>query len=232
MQTAKRLNHLILMSLSALILIAWVPGGVVPPGQEGEPSPYQRLEHLPKGVRYDPEQGWYFYGLPYERVRYEMPGGKLDLVHVMFLDQDGVSRQAWVALGLQLSVKAPLRYLSCGSWRSSEEAWQQVQLWETPVKVSISGEGSQEEPRVSLNGVNWAHCREDGCYYAHFFDCVQAPCVSNHFIRTQEAPSWYPWGFLFWDVQLVDPPRSSLSVEELFSSRGRAGKLRPISYLP
>ena len=166
-------------------------------------DPYFLLEQLPHGVRYDPkDSSWTFYGIPYEAAQYEMPGGVVDLVHIYFLDQDGVSRQVWVALGVDLVYRKPLRYISRGPWETSEEAWQQVRLNEAVLKVSIRD--TEDGPRVSQAGVDWSSCQHDSCYYGYFFDHVNANGLSNQFIATGHAPSWYPWGFLFWDVEVVD----------------------------
>jgi hypothetical protein len=166
-------------------------------------DPFMLLAQLPHGVRFDPEEAfWSFYGVPYEAAQYEMPGGVVDLIHVYFLDQDGVSRQVWVALGFDLVYLQPLRYISRGSWTSSDQAWEQVQLNETVLIVSIrDAEGG---PRVSQAGVDWSSCQYDRCYYGYFFDCINANDLSNQFIDTSHAPSWYPWGFLFWDLEVVE----------------------------
>ena len=121
-------------------------------------DPYVFLEQLPHGVQYDPKgHSWTFYGIPYEAVQYELPGGVIDLVHVYFLDEDGVSRQVWVALGLDLFYRKPLRYISRGPWETSEQAWEQVQLNETVLKVSIRD--AVGGPRVSQVGVDWTPCQ-------------------------------------------------------------------------
>jgi hypothetical protein len=165
-------------------------------------DPHMLLAQMPHGVRFDPkEASWTFYGIPYEAVQYEMPGGVVDLVHVYFLDQNGVSRQVWVSLGVDLVYRKPLRYISRGPWESSEEAWQQVRLNETVLKVSIRD--TEGKPRVSQTGVDWSSCQYDSCYYGYFFDRVNANGLSNQFIATGHAPSWYPWGFLFWDLEVV-----------------------------
>jgi hypothetical protein len=166
-------------------------------------NPFVLLEQLPHGVRYDAEEAsWTFYGIPYEAVQYKLPGGVVDLVHVYFLDQDGVSRQVWVSLGVDLVYRKPLRYISRGPWETSEQAWHQVQLNATVLKVSIRDiEGG---PRVSQAGVDWTSCQFDSCYYGYFFDCINANGLSNQFIATGHAPSWYPWGFLFWEVEVVE----------------------------
>jgi hypothetical protein len=160
------------------------------------------IKLLPYGVRYDAEgPSWSFYGIPYQAAQYEMPGGVVDLVHVYFLDEDGVSRQVWVALGVDLIYRKPLRYISRGPWESSEEAWQQVQLNKTVLKISIRH--TEGGPRVSQAGVDWSSCQYDRCYYGHFFDCINTNGLSNQFIDAGHAPSWYPWGFLFWDLEVI-----------------------------
>jgi hypothetical protein len=166
-------------------------------------DPFMLLAQLPHGVRYDTQEAsWSFYGIPYEAVQYKLPGGVVDLVHVYFLDQNGVSRQVWVSLGVDLVYRKPLRYISRGPWESSEEAWQQVRLNETVLKVSIRD--TEGGPRVSQAGVDWSSCEHDNCYYGYFFDCINANGLSNQFIDTSHAPSWYPWGFLFWQVEVVE----------------------------
>jgi hypothetical protein len=196
--------------LALFLILAFVPLSVsakqadrLPePALPEKVDPFALLEQLPHGVRFDPEEtSWTFYGIPFEAAQYEMPGGVVDLVHVYFLDQDGVSHQVWVALGVDLVYGKPLRYISRGPWETSEEAWQQVRLNEAVLKVSIrDAEGG---PRVSQAGVDWLSCRHDGCYYGHFFDCVNANGLSNQFVATEHAPSWYPWGFLFWNLEVV-----------------------------
>jgi hypothetical protein len=197
--------------LALFLILAFVPLSVsakeadyLPePALPEKVDPFMLLAQLPHGVRFDPkEASWSFYGIPYETVQYEMPGGVVDLVHVYFLDQDGVSRQVWIALGVDLVYRKPLRYISRGPWESSEEAWHQVQLNGTVLKVSIrDAEGG---PRVSQAGVDWTSCQYDRCYYGYFFDCVNANGLSNQFIATGHAPRWYPWGFLFWNLEVVE----------------------------
>jgi hypothetical protein len=197
------------MIVSTLVLGAWAPVDGLLPSGDGERSPYQLLEQLPRGVQYDPQQGWYFYGIPYEQTAFYLPGGRVDLLHVTFLRDDGASGQVWVAAGLALIPSAQTSagqraqsYLPRGPWQSPEEAWQKARLLETVLKISISERESG--PEVSKNGVNWSQCREDGCYYGYFFDFVNANGLSNRFIRSEQAPSWYPWGFLFWEIEVIE----------------------------
>jgi hypothetical protein len=206
----KRKQLAILLSLlAALAVAAWAPVDGAPLSGKQEDSPYQLLEQLPKGVQYDPQQGWYFYGIPYEQAAYYLPGGRVDLLHVTFLRDDGASGQVWVASGLTLIPSAQTlagqrahHYLPRGPWVSPEEAWQKSRHLENVLKISISNwEGG---PSVSKDGVNWSQCREDGCYYGYFFDFVNANGLSNRFIRSEQAPSWYPWGFLFWEIEVIE----------------------------
>jgi hypothetical protein len=207
-----RAEHWFLIGWLVLFLIlAFVPLSVSAKEADHLPEPalpetvdpFMLLEQLPHGVWFDPkEASWTFYGIPYEAVQYEMPGGVVDLIHVYFLDQDGVSRQVWVALGVDLVYRKPLRYISRGPWETSEQAWEQVQLNETVLKVSIRD--IEDGPNVSSMGVDWTPCRHDSCYYGYFFDCVNANGLSNQLIATGHAPSWYPWGFLFWQVEVIE----------------------------
>ncbi len=216
----KRKQFVILwMIVSTLVLVAWTPASSTLPFREQEDSPYQLLEELPRGVQYDPKQGWYFYGIPYERAQYYLPGGRVDLLHVMLLRDDGVSGQVWVASGLALIPSAQTfagqraqNYLPKGPWQSPEEARQKVHRMETVLKISISNQ--EGGPQVSQNGVNWSQCRNDGCYYGYFFDFVNANGLSNRFIRSQQAPSWYPWGFLFWEIDVVETASTEYSIPE------------------
>lgn len=209
MKNEQKRLAILLFFIAALTISAWMPVDGLLPSGDRERSAYQLLEQLPKGVQYDPEQGWYFYGIPYEQASYYLPGGRVDLLHVTFLRDDGASGQVWVAAGLALIPSAQTfagqraqSYLPRGSWASSREAREHVKLADTVVKVFIADQ--EGGPSVSKDGVNWSQCREDGCYYGYFFDFVNANGLSNRFIRSEQAPSWYPWGFLFWEIEVVE----------------------------
>ena len=202
-----------------MVLVSIIIPGVVH-AEELKPDPFKALNRLPYGVLYDPDpSSWYFYGVPYETVHYEIPGGAVDLVHVYFLDEDGTSRQVWVSLGGELL--APVNhkqrglYISRGPWQDADQARDRVVLSETIIKVSIGG-SEAHIPQVSQQGVDWSTCVEGDCIYGKLFDEMHND-LSNWFIQTSVAPSWYPWGFLFWKIELVELPGVQFKMPHVLS---------------
>jgi len=143
------------------------------------------------GIHFDgASQTWYFYGVVGETVQYEIPGGMLDLAQVHYI-QNGASRTVWVALGIQTLDG----YLPRGPWNGSAHARQWIRRG-MPVRVFIEGNA------VSETGIDWNKCETLACRYAHAFDQMHMD-LSNRIIRGEAAPGWYPWGFLFWEIDLL-----------------------------
>jgi hypothetical protein len=43
--------------------------------------------------------------------------------------------------------------------------------------------------------------------------------LSNRFIQSEDAPGWYPWGFLFWDLEIMNIPTShTVAIQTSFGS--------------
>jgi len=189
----KRFRHAISL---IIIFLALLPGNGV---QAAEDPAWMLLRQVQPGVNYDPETlSWYFYGVPIERVRYEIPGTGVDLVQVMFIGSEGIPYKVWVAVGMDMGTK----YLALGPWKTAEQA-QTIHLRETLLRISISETVGMLMPQVDRHGIKWKNC--DGrelCGYGQLFDMMHHD-LSNLFIEYEIAPGWYPWGFLFWDVEIV-----------------------------
>jgi len=157
------------------------------------------LRQVQPGVNYDPvTQSWVFYGVPIERVRYEIPGSSIDLVRVMFMGSEGVPYKVWIAVGMDMGVK----YLALGPWESPEQV-RTIRLKKTLLKVFISETAGRLTARVDEQGIRWENCQSsEPCNYGQLFDTMHND-LSNLFIEYEIAPGWYPWGFLFWDVEIV-----------------------------
>ena len=172
-------------------------------GVQAAEDPVRALLHQApqSGVNYDPDtQGWYFYGVPIEQVRYEMPGASVDLVRVLFMGSEGVPYKVWVALGMDMYMDAD--YLSLGPWETAEQA-QTIRLREMLLKVYVSETVGTLTPQVNEHGIQWKNCdTQELCGYGQLFDTMHHN-LSNLFIEYEIAPGWYPWGFLFWDVEFV-----------------------------
>ena len=166
-------------------------------------DPVRALLHQAQpGVNFDPvTQSWYFYGVPIERVRYEMPGTSVDLIRVMFMGSAGIPYKVWVAVGMDMHMSA--EYLALGPWKTVEQI-QTIHLRETLLRISISETIGMLMPQVDEHGIKWKNCDgRDLCGYGQLFDTMHHD-LSNLFIEYEIAPGWYPWGFLFWDVEIVD----------------------------
>lgn len=190
-----------------LFLLALLPMGMV---QAAEDPAMQLLRQAPSGVNYDPEtRSWVFYGVPVEQVRYEMPGAGLDLVRVLFQTTQGGTDQVWITLGMQLT--GTNVYLSRGEWQDAEHMQNHIHLRETLLKVYLSETRGRLRPIVEPAGIDWSNCITGTvCEYGRLFDDAHND-FSNRFIQSETAPGWYPWGFLFWDVEIANQSRSVAS---------------------
>jgi len=169
------------------------------------------------GVNYDSASlTWYFYGVPIERVRYEIPGAGIDLVQLLFLSRSGVPYKVWVAVGMDWGAE----YLPLGPWVTAEQV-QAIRLDETLLKVNISETKGTLHPQVDESGVRWTNCLpESACEYGRFLDTMHND-LSNLFIDYEIAPGWYPWGFLFWDVEIVAQYKRNPTINLSMESRVR-----------
>ena len=163
------------------------------------------LQGVRPGIRFDPDrQTWDFYGVVDQLARYEIPPAMIDLARVRYrLVDSGDIRTVWVALGLEMPYSRERGYLTRGPWISSNHArrWAHVG---SLVRVSVSRNGVYEQPMVSNLGVDWSACLEQlSCKIASTFD-QQHLDLSNRFIQSGSAPGWYPWGFLFWYVEVFE----------------------------
>ena len=191
-----------------LILMAWMPMSSV---QAADDPAWTLLSQVQPGVHYDPHtRSWFFYGVPIEQVRYEMPGAGIDLLRVLFMGGEGVPYKVWVAAGLDIPGKA---YLALGPWKTAAQA-RDIPLREALLKVSISGTTGRLTPQVDEQGIRWKSCDLRAlCRYGQFFDAMHND-LSNRFIQHETAPGWYPWGFLFWDVEIVSQLEQGMPQEK------------------
>ena len=181
---------------SFLILLTLLPVSSV---QAADDPAWALLHQAQPGVNYDPDtQSWYFYGVPIEQVRYEMPGVSVDLVRVLFMGSEGVPYKVWVAVGMDMGAE----YLALGPWETAEQA-HAIPLRQMLLKVYISETVGTLTPQVDKHGIEWKNCdMRELCGYGQLFDIMHND-LSNLFIEYEIAPGWYPWGFLFWDVEIV-----------------------------
>ena len=167
--------------------------------QAADDPTWALLSQVQPGVNYDPDtQSWYFYGVPIEQVRYEMPGADVDLVQVMFMGSAGTPYKVWIAVGMDIYMRA--EYLALGPWKTAEQA-QTIHLREMLLRISISETIGMLMPQVDEHGIKWKKCdARELCDYGQLFDTMHHD-LSNLFIKYEMAPGWYPWGFLFWDIE-------------------------------
>ena len=189
----KRRRHAIFLVCIFLVLLP--VSGV----QAADDPVWALLSQAQPGVNYDPDtQSWVFYGVPIERVSYEMPGAGIDLVQVMFMGSEGVPYKVWIAVGMDMGAD----YLALGPWETTQQA-HAIRLREVLLKVYVSETIGMLTPQVDEHGIQWKNCdARELCEYGQFFDAMHND-LSNLFIEYEIAPGWYPWGFLFWDVEIV-----------------------------
>ena len=171
-------------------------------GVQAADDPVWALLHQEQpGVNYDPDtQSWYLYGVPIEQVRYEMPGAGIDLVRVLFVGSEGTPYKVWVAVGMDIYMGA--EYLALGPWGTAEQA-HAIRLRETLLRIYISETDGTLTPQVDEHGIKWKNCDAQAlCSYGQLFDTMHHN-LSNLFIEHEIAPGWYPWGFLFWDIEIA-----------------------------
>ena len=168
--------------------------------QAADDPTWALLSQVQPGVNYDPlTQSWFFYGVPIEQVRYEIPGAGVDLVRVQFIGRDGIPYKVWVALGMEMY---PTGYVALGPWESPKQV-HAIRLKRTLLKVYISETTGRLSPRIDEQGIRWENCPSNElCGYGQLFDAMHND-LSNLFIDYEIAPGWYPWGFLFWDVEII-----------------------------
>jgi len=171
------------------------------------------------GVNYDSASlTWYFYGVPIEHVRYEMPGTSVDLVRVMFMGSEGTHYKVWVAVGVDMHMSA--EYLALGPWETTEQA-HAIPLRQMLLKVYISETVGTLTPKVDKHGIEWKNCdMRELCGYGQLFDIMHND-LSNLFIDYEIAPGWYPWGFLFWDVEIVAQYKRNTTINLSMENRVR-----------
>ena len=168
----------------------------------------RRLQWAGKPLTFDEVSGrWSFTGIAEAIVRYDMRYMFVDLVRVRFPDADGFGA-AWVVVGIERKDSTD-RYLSRGVWPDSAAAYQALELGETVLKVSIAG-----HPAVALGFVDWKTCETEGCQFGEQLE-EQRFEISASFIQSGgNAPAWYAWGFLFWEIQpglaAPHPPRTHI----------------------
>ncbi len=188
-----------------LVLFMLVLAMVIPftATQAAEDTYWTVLEPYTPGIIYDTDrQSWYFYGVVGEIKEFFIPGASIDLAEIHYrLDNSGHVFSVWVALGLNCSLGLQCQdaYLTRGPWISTNNARRWL-AGTVPVRVSISSNDYYGNPAVSETGVDWSVCKTIYCQYAATFDDMHMD-FSNRFIETGAAPSWYPWGFLFWYVE-------------------------------
>lgn len=163
------------------------------------------LHQAPKqGVHYDPaSRSWVFYGVPIEQVRYQIPGAGIDLMQLLFMSREGVLYKVWAAVGLDWGSD----YLALGPWQSAEQV-QTIRLHENLLKVYISETLGTLHPQVNETGMQWTNCPPgSACEYGKLLDTMHHD-LSNLFIEHEMSPGWYPWGFLFWNLEIINqkPP--------------------------
>ena len=200
-----------------IVLLALMPGAVQAAPIQTEDPALVLLDQEQAGVNYDPEnKSWFFYGVPVEYVRYEMPGVGVDLMRILFRSQEGGYKQVWVAAGMDILSRPT--YLSRGEWSTVEQRNQSVRLRETLLRIYVSETEGVLHPQIDPGGIRWDNCVSGNvCEYGELFDTVHHD-LSNLFIETETAPGWYPWGFLYWDVEIVNRASHTVAYHTAFGS--------------
>ena len=153
-------------------------------------------EQFQEGVNYDPAaRGWWFEGIPTEKVRYNIRGDGIDLVRIRFL-ANGQPRAVWVVAGIQLMTG---EFHTWGPWSDVSEAFEGLQLGQTRVRVDV-GEALGVDVDAG-GGVDFSGCDSLLCRYADWSE-MSSNYLSQRFITSNGsmAPGWYPWGYLVWRV--------------------------------
>ncbi len=212
--TMKRLGTVFLL---LIVLLALMPGAVQAAPIQTEDPALVLLDQEQAGVNYDPEnKSWFFYGVPVEYVRYEMPGVSVDLMRILFRSQEGGYKQVWVAAGMDILSRPT--YLSRGEWSTVEQRNQSVRLRETLLRIYVSETEGVLHPQIDPEGIRWDNCVSGNvCEYGELFDTVHND-LSNRFIVSEDAPGWYPWGFLYWDVEIVNRASHTMADPTAFGS--------------
>ena len=210
----KRLGTVILL---LIVLLALMPGAVQAAPIQTEDPALVLLDQEQAGVSYDPEnKSWFFYGVPVEYLRYEMPGVGVDLMRILFRSQEGGYKQVWVTAGMALT-GTPV-YLSRGDWQDTRQMQQTVCLRETLLRIYVSETEGVLHPQIDPEGIHWDNCVSGNvCEYGELFDTVHHD-LSNRFIQFEDAPGWYPWGFLYWDVEIVNRASHTVAYHTAFGS--------------
>jgi|GEM_PF-3809364 len=204
--------------LLLIVLLAAMPGMVQAAPLQTEDPALALLEQEPSGVNFDPEtRSWYFYGVPIEYVRYEMPGVSVDLMRILFRCQAGGYKQVWVAAGMDI-ISRPT-YQSRGEWTTVAQLRQTLRLRETLLRIYVSETEGILRPEATPEGIDWSNCIPgEVCEYGRLFEDVHHD-LSNRFIQSEDAPGWYPWGFLFWDLEIMNIPTShAVAIQTSFGS--------------
>lgn len=141
---------------------------------------------------------WSFVGFVDEFERYDMRTMVVDLVGVRYI-AGGEWRRVWVVAGVEL-VTFPKQFLSRGPWDLHEEIHSYMEPGD-PIMVNIQGNGG-EQPNVTKDNIDWSSCQTTDCQFGGYF--AESAPLDEIFISGGHAPGWYPWGFLFWQIELID----------------------------
>jgi len=194
------------MMVHQLLMLLFLIGSIIYPGNAHRfPTTPERVSaaclaridailvnQFQDGISYDPgSQSWWFEGIPTERVRYDIRGGGIDLVRVRFR-ADGQLRSVWVAAGIQLMTG---EFHSWGPWGNEYEAFEELTLGQTGVRVDISE--TQGALVDAIGRVDFSYCDSLMCRYASWSE-ASSNDFSQRFIASNGAmaPGWYPWCFL------------------------------------
>lgn len=148
-------------------------------------APWQGLRFL------SDEREWRFYGVAREEREVNIIQ-TFRLIKVFYLQSDGDLAFTWVTLGVEIPGQG---YVAVGD--------AEIQSGDL-IAVSLKGE------HVFQSGVVWDDCSSEYCRLAQRIDTIlilddEGTGITNGFIREGWQPPTYPmYGFLCWQVRLVD----------------------------
>ncbi len=130
-----------------------------------------------QGLYLDPaSQTWQLVGLVENAVHYALPGVDVDLAQISFPAGDGGRHSVWVTAGLQFRVNSDPTYIPLGPWSTPAE-WESISADHPLVHVVVAPTHPSSKVQQFAQS-----------------DLV----ISDSFIASGgNAPSWYPWGFVF-----------------------------------
>ena len=146
------------------------------------------------------EHTWSFIGIVEEFAHYDIRTMVVDLVQVRYMVNDEW-RLVWVAGGIEhLAPSNYGSYITRGEWQYQAEMFSLLEPGD-PIRVLIKGAGNGQ-PLVTKTAIDWSACITTVCQLGAYF--AETAPLDERFVFGGTAPGWYPWGFLFWRIEMLD----------------------------